>query len=287
MRRRLVTGVLVALVLAVSSACSSGSSDAGSTSTAAASGSSVVSSGTSAGTTATRPLRILVTNDDGVGADGIDAVVEALAALPDTEVVVVAPVANQSGTGANLTDGPLTVTDATTASGYPAKAVDGFPADTIVWAIDQGGVDERPDLVISGINAGQNLGPTVEISGTVGAARAAGQRGIPALAASQGIGEPPDFPTGVDLVVDWVTEHRAELLALEPSGGPIAIANLNVPTCGTTGTMRGVVEVTTAADVADRDILVVDCASTATGPTDDIDAFIHGYAPLAELEVTP
>ena len=71
-------------------------------------------------------LRILVTNDDGVGAPGINATVEALTALPHTKVTVVAPLTNQSGTGAKVTPGTLTATNAMTASGYPAKAVAGL-----------------------------------------------------------------------------------------------------------------------------------------------------------------
>ena len=101
----------------------------------------------------------MVTNDDGVGAPGINATVKALAALPDTKVTVVAPLTNQSGTGAKVTPGTLTVTNATTASGYPAKAVAGYPADTIIWAIDDHGIAQRPDLVVSGINFGENIGP--------------------------------------------------------------------------------------------------------------------------------
>ena len=87
---------------------------------------STASSTEQATTTLPATLHILVTNDDGVGAPGIDAVVQALSALPATEVTVVAPATNQSGTGGQTTPGPLTVTDATTASGYPAKAVAGF-----------------------------------------------------------------------------------------------------------------------------------------------------------------
>ena len=107
-------------------------------------------------TAAPEPLQILVTNDDGIGADGIDAIVQALLQLDNVVVTVVAPLENQSGSGGKTTDGALTVTDAMTKSGYAAKAVAGFPADTIVWAIDQGGIDFVPDLVVSGINNGQN-----------------------------------------------------------------------------------------------------------------------------------
>ena len=143
-------------------------------------------------------LTILVTNDDGVTAPGINATVQALSALPHTKVTVVAPLTNQSGTGAKVTGGTLTVTDATTASGYPAKAVAGYPADTIIWAIDDHGIAQRPDLVVSGINFGENIGPLASLSGTVGAAQTALARGIPALAVSQGVdnGQSPELLSG-------------------------------------------------------------------------------------------
>src|ERR1700678_2426058 len=119
--------------------------------------SSGASSGPSASTAepGSTTLRVLVTNDDGVGAPGINAAVQALRSLPHTQVTVVAPLTNQSGTGGKTTAGTLTVTTAPTSSGYPAKAVAGYPADTIVWAIDHHGIDFRPDLVVSGINFGE------------------------------------------------------------------------------------------------------------------------------------
>lgn len=246
-------------------------------------------SGSTPGTTPGRPLRILVTNDDGVGAAGIDAVVEGLRALPDTEVVVVAPAANQSGTGGKTTGGTLTAASATTASGYRATAVTGFPADSVVWAIDQGGVTDRPDLVVSGINIGQNIGPLSEISGTVGAARAAAARGIPALASSQGLGDPLDFPSGVKLVTEWVTSHRAALLAGTPTGttpGAATVVSINIPTCPA-GTLRALVEVPTATDAAGRDVSKSDCTTPSSSPKDDIDAFIHGYPSLSTLGQAP
>ena len=107
----------------------------------------------------TETLQILVTDDDGVGAPGINATVKALTALPDTKVTVVAPRTNQSGTGAKVTAGKLKVTNATTASGYPAKAVAGYPADTIIWAIDDHGISRRPNLVVSGSTLARTLVP--------------------------------------------------------------------------------------------------------------------------------
>jgi len=271
-------GVVVALVLLAG--CGSSGSKASNTTSAPGGG-----SGGATETTVVGPLKILVTNDDGYAAAGIDAVVEGLRALPDTEVTVVAPLANQSGTGGKTTDGPLTVTDVKTASGYPAKAVDGFPADTIAWAIDQHGIDFTPDLVVSGINFGQNLGPSVNISGTVGAARAAAARNLPALASSQGIGDPMAYPSGVTQVLAWVAQHRAALL----DGSAVTdklLENINIPTCPT-GTDRGVVDVPVAPDLAGRDMLKVDCQSTATDPVDDVGAFIVGYVTLSTLSPTP
>jgi 5'-nucleotidase len=286
-------GAAIAALLLVS-ACSS-TTESGPTTTAApggttapggtaAPGSTGVAGTTPPGTaTAGRPLRILVTNDDGYDAAGIDAVVEGLRTLPDVEVVVVAPAANQSGTGGQTTPGALTVTDVTTASGFPATSVAGFPADSIVWAIDGGGVAERPDLVISGINIGQNIGPLTEVSGTVGAARAAASRGIPALAASQGIAAEPDWPSSVALVLAWVTEHREALVADE-APTPAPVQNLNVPTC-TTGTLHDLVEVPVATDAAGREMVSSDCTGTPAPPTDDIGAFITGFPSLSDLSV--
>ena len=177
------------------------------------------------------PLRILVTNDDGVAAPGINETVKALTALPNTSVTVVAPLTNQSGTGAKVTAGALTVTDAKTAGGYPAKAVAGYPADTVIWAIDDHGVSQRPNLVVSGVNFGQNIGPLSMLSGTVGAAETATARGIPALAVSQGIdnGHSPNFAQGAKYLVAWVQSHRRALLGAKGKGAGRINGNLNVP----------------------------------------------------------
>jgi len=242
-----------------------------------------------AGTTETteapapEPLRILVTNDDGVGGEGIAAVVEGLNGLDDVEVTVVAPAENQSGTGGSTSPAPPPAEDATLVDGTPAIAVAGFPADAVLHGLEDV-VEEPPHLVVSGINEGQNLGPIVEVSGTVGAARQAAQLGVPALAVSQGLGAEPDYPTAVELVLDWVEEHRDALLAGEV--GTDEIANLNVPTCAT-GELRGLVEVPTATDSTGRDPVgtPADCASTTAEPADDIAAFLTGYAPLATVAV--
>lgn len=286
-----VAAIAAALLLGAcsSSTESSTSSTAAGASTAGSStpgGTAGTSSGTTPGTTAERPLRIMVTNDDGYTGVGLDKVVEGLRTLPDVEVVVVAPATDRTGTGPSTTDVPLTATDVTTISGYPAKAVAGFPADTVIWAVDEGGLDEKPDVVVSGINIGQNLGPVVDLSGTVGAARAAGSRGIPALAASQGLGAEPDWDSGVELVLAWITEHRAELLAGSDET-PAVVENLNIPTC-TTGTLQELVEVPFATDAAGRNVLEsdTDCDGDPAAPADDVDAFINGFPSISIITPT-
>lgn len=233
-------------------------------------------------TTAPETLTILVTNDDGVAAEGIDVLVEALRALPDTEVVVSAPAENQSGSGSKTTPGGVEGAPAATASGFEASAVPGFPADSVNWALD-GGIEVTPDLVISGINSGQNIGALVEVSGTVGAARAAAAKGIPALAVSQGIADAPDFPAAAELVVAWVEENREAILSGEFATD--TIENLNVPTC-TAGEVRGLVEVEldTAAQVS---FDPVDCSQTTPQPAGDVAAFAAGFAPLSVISATP
>jgi 5'-nucleotidase len=226
------------------------------------------------------PLEILVTNDDGVGAEGIDVLVTALTAIDGVEVTVVAPATQQSGTGGNVTEGPLTTNEATTASGYEARAVEGFPSDTIRVAFDELGL--TPDLVVSGINEGQNLGPVVDASGTVGAARAAVRKGVPALAVSQGLGQDLDYEVAAGLVTDWIAEHGDAIRAGE---APVdLVTNLNVPTCDT-GELRGLVEVTSATSGNPLD--PSDCTSTVEGPTDDVIALANGFAALTEVPVEP
>jgi 5'-nucleotidase len=225
-----------------------------------------------------------VSNDDGVAAPGIDALVRALSSDSETQVTVVAPAANQSGAGGKTTPGTLTATMTTTASGYPATAVQGYPADAVDYGLSTV-MTSPPDLVISGANAGQNLGPFVDVSGTVGAARAAAQQGITALAVSAGLGDPIDYASAVDAAMSWLRDHRAAVLASH--GPPTTVSNLNVPTCAA-GQVRGQVEVPADAHGStDIAIAPADCTSTApAGPT-DVTAFHDGFATLSDVPLRP
>jgi 5'-nucleotidase len=228
-------------------------------------------------------MRVMVANDDGYGAAGIDALVEALWARPDISVTVVAPATNESGTGGSTTAGIINASDAVTGSGRPAIAVNGFPADCVAWAIDQRGLPERPDLVISGINLGENVGPTIDISGTVGAARAAAARNVPALAVSEVLnGANTDFTAGAALVLRWVDEHRADILSGKARDAGL-LENLNIPSC-TSGTIRGQVRVPIAETNGG---LPVDCTSTLEDPIDDVTALNAGFVVLSTLPPAP
>ncbi|MCA9303476.1 MAG: 5'/3'-nucleotidase SurE [Phycisphaerales bacterium] len=147
-------------------------------------------------------MKILLTNDDGIAAPGIVAMHKALTADPLGEVFAVAPLTVQSATSHGITfHTPLMVTE-TTINGDGCFAVDGRPADctklalTNIWG-DKYGHGSRPDLVISGMNAGANCGINVLYSGTVAAAIEAAFLGVPAIAVSLHLDKGnPDFDAG-------------------------------------------------------------------------------------------
>ncbi len=223
------------------------------------------------------PLRLLVTNDDGIGADGIDVLVEALVAMDDVDVTVVAPAENQSGSGAQESAEPPGAIDATTASGYAATAVEGFPADAVVHAVD--GLGLMPHLVVSGINSGQNIGDLVPISGTVGAARRAVDAGYPALALSADLNA-PDYEPAASFAVEWIEERRTELLA---GSHPVVVTSANIPTCP--GGPRGEVEVEIGLFDGRNPFAEAVCDSDVTDPVDDVDGYINGYITVTEVDL--
>ena len=125
-------------------------------------------------------MRILISNDDGYLAPGINALAEAL--QPIADIVVVAPDSNRSGASNSLTlDRPLSVHQA--ANGF--YFVNGTPTDCVHVALT-GLLDHVPDLVVSGINNGPNMGDDTLYSGTVAAATEGYLFGVPAMAFSQG-----------------------------------------------------------------------------------------------------
>lgn len=221
-------------------------------------------------------LTILVTNDDGIGAPGIDALVTALSALDGVEVVIVAPAENKSGSSDNTTPGGATWEDGTTASGVAGTAVAGFPADAVNVALGELGIE--PDLVVSGVNKGQNVGPLAAVSGTVGAARTAIRRGVPAVASSAGLRDETDFAAAAALVVEWIEEHRAALL--DGSQSADEVVSFNIPDC-TAGDIGELVEVPLGDALPEGvNVFETDCAVDRTDvtPESDVDAIVNGFA---------
>jgi 5'-nucleotidase len=172
------------------------------------------------------------------------------------------------------------VTDETTLSGYPARAVAGYPADSILYALSEGILDQPPHLVVTGLNEGQNMGPVVLLSGTVGAARTAVRQGVPALATSQQLAESPDYATGARYVVEWVEANRSAILAGELV---VQTYDMNVPSCPE-GEPRGVVEVPVLADLGERNYVAPsDCVSDLEAPENDLDALQRGWVSLSVI----
>ncbi len=185
----------------------------------------------SPGTPAKQGFRILISNDDGFDAPGIVALREALRGAG--EVIVVAPKTEQSGKGHSLTlREPLLVEQRPSdTSGVSWYAVEATPASCVMWALHSL-IPEKdwPDLVISGINRGDNAGLSVYVSGTLGAAREAAFAGIPAIAVSMDLSasgccrQPKDFATAAQYVRQLVDDLRARKM-LKPG----LFLNVNAP----------------------------------------------------------
>lgn len=173
-----------------------------------------------------KPLRILVTNDDGIASEGITALVEAL--RPFADVVVSAPARNHSGASQSVTliNGELRVREGERAPGVPGYAVEGTPADAAIFGLRQVGKARPFDLVISGINKGENVGDAVYVSGTVGAARQAALFGVPAIAVSQA--HVRDGKYDFQMAARFTARLAQTLSQLGPRA-PMLV-NVNVPT---------------------------------------------------------
>ena len=162
-------------------------------------------------------MRILVSNDDGYFSPGIAILAERLAALG--EVMVVAPERDRSGASKSLTlDRPLTVRAA--ANGF--RYVNGTPTDCVHLALT-GLVDPLPDIVVSGINLGANMGDDTIYSGTVAAAMEGFLFGIPSIAVSLTSKEGKHMESAAGIAVELVKRT-----ARFPFPQPVLL-NVNVP----------------------------------------------------------
>lgn len=163
------------------------------------------------------PQRVLITNDNGIEDPKLAALARAFAGRAETWVV--APAEDRSGGGAHVSiaqTGSLAVEGRDLGPGIRAFAVDGYPADAVLVALLGLMKDAPPDLVVSGINGGPNLGGEWMHSGTVGAARVAALGGIPAIAASGLLRD--EEPGAMEAAADWVVRlaGSAVVAALRP-----------------------------------------------------------------------
>lgn len=169
-------------------------------------------------------MRILLTNDDGVNAPGLAVLAQIAAALSD-DVWIVAPSEEQSGAGHSLTlTRPLRVHR----HGPKHFAVTGTPTDSVMMAVSRLMQDSPPDLILSGVNRGANLGEDVTYSGTVSAAMEGALAGIPSIALSQvyareGIGADVSF----DAAQAWGERVLRPIIA-QPMP-PRTLINVNFP----------------------------------------------------------
>ena len=179
-------------------------------------------------------MRILITNDDGIDAPGLSAMRDIACELAGStdDILTAAPVQEQSGTSHSVSFvKPMMISR----RGPNCIAVDGTPSDCVLAALqefDQGG---PPDLVLSGVNRGNNSGENAAYSGTVGAALEASLQGIKAIALSQYFGsENRSLPDPFEAARLHGAKLVAELLANAPWGdSPYGLFyNVNFPPCG-------------------------------------------------------
>ena len=162
-------------------------------------------------------LKILLSNDDGVYAQGLHVLRETLADIAD--ITIVAPDRDRSGASNSLSlTRPLRVKNID----QQVYSIEGTPTDCVHVALT-GLLDERPDMVISGINAGANLGDDVWYSGTVAAAREGRFLGLPAIAVSLASDQHNYYDTAAQIVKEMVLHLKDHPLQ------DTSVLNVNVP----------------------------------------------------------
>ncbi len=164
-------------------------------------------------------MKIVLTNDDGIQCEGILKLAEGLKSLKQHEIYILAPDSNRSGVSHSLSlFNPIKITQRSEDSWICS----GTPADCSIAAI-LGALPFKPDLIISGINAGANLGTDIIYSGTAAAARQAVLGDVPAIALSLEGNENPFY---WDMAVDYVVQHLDEFIELCAED---AFINVNIP----------------------------------------------------------
>lgn len=169
--------------------------------------------------------RILLTNDDGIDAPGLD-VLRRIAAKISDDIWVVAPTGNQSGAGHRFTLGRELTLEQRSEREF---AVNGTPADCVVAGATHVMGGEGPDLVLSGVNNGQNLGDIIHCSGTLAGAREGALHGAIGIALSQGV----DYEAQVTVSWSSAETHGAHVVRalMRQAQGRNTYFNVNFPFC--------------------------------------------------------
>ena len=203
-------------------------------------------------------MRILITNDDGITAPGMTVLTEIARAI-SPDVWVVAPETNQSGTSHSLTlHAPLRMRE----TAPQTYAVNGTPTDCVIMGVRHLLKDQRPDLVLSGVNDSSNVAEDVTYSGTVAGAMEGTLLGIPSIALSlMTVG----FHSGKGIAHwDTPTAHGPALIKqLLAAGWPAGtLLNINFPACAA-GDVKGTT--ITRQGVRDQDSLAIDARADPFG----------------------
>ena len=158
-------------------------------------------------------MHILLTNDDGYNAPGLQTLYGILKSHTNHEISIVAPEGQRSATGHSITlFQPLFITEHKLEGQQKGYSVSGTPSDCVKLAI-QGGLVVKPDLLISGINQGQNLGTDIFYSGTVSAAMEGVLLGVPSMALSVASYEFIDFEPAATYIaeqLDFIVSHHLD-----------------------------------------------------------------------------
>jgi 5'-nucleotidase len=252
----------------------------------------LVLAGCAAKIEAESPFHVMLVNDDGIDSPGLAAIAEVLVADPAYRVTVVAPAEQQSGVGhAIVIRREVAVSPHPDVGGATAWSVDATPASVTAVGLTVVLADETPNLVISGINKGENVGRAAWYSGTIAAAREAVLRGLPAVAVSLELdwADPkPDWSTAAALAKPIIDTVRTRGLP------PGILLNVNVPrdTAAVRGTRLADLEL--APDAVsryevDREADGVRWVTSrwappaAGAPGSDVAAIAEGYIPITPL----
>lgn len=238
-------------------------------------------------------MHILVTNDDGIQAPGLLALANALDGLG--KITVMAPDRNWTASGHVKTfERPLRVRPVTLTGGRPALTTDGAPADCVALAL-LGVIAEPIDLIVSGINNGENIGQDLTYSGTVTAAMEAVIAGLPGIAVSQQ--RPPENGADMDYAAAAVAARQVVDRFVRYGLPPGILLNVNVPHLAQ-GQPRGI-QITRQGLRIYRDALVErldprnrpyywiggEAPTGVTEPGTDYGALAEGYVSVSPIQL--